>query len=455
VANGTQFGSDGLRHGPHSPLSLRLDLLVAGALALVMAVPVYFKVADAVVFPFQVMCVSLLMFGYLLRHKARPFSFLDQLVGVYLLWSLAAYAVNIPLLWSEGYSRLLPNQFISLVTLLFTMSPYLLGRCYFVDPETLDRFAVIVAGMFAVVLMFFGWSFAHELHDLFLARKVIDQRIPMMIAFLGWAIGGLAFWTRRRILLLPWLFSLVVVILSLTRAAYVQWAFSGLLFYVVSFMRSRNRLRFVTASLVVIAIFATFLAFSAVYLQQREGFSLSTIQDRAEQLVTVQKTIRTDESANTRLEIWRRLSRKLIEAPQHMVFGYGQLGPSFMSEQFATIAGNWVNVYNAHSQYLDTVIRTGLPGLLLELWLFAVVMLRPFRRLALKPEHTAIFQLHSVALAGVVFYGMFHETLRWQMFGLYFWLYAGIVSAQLYPSVAPAPARAQGPAVTPALEYSR
>jgi len=420
-----------------------------------MAIPVYFKVADAVVFPLQVMCVAGLLFFYLLQHRSSPLNVLDQLVGAYLLWSLAVYAINIPLLWSEGYSGVLPNQFISLVTLLFTMSPYLIGRCYFSGPQTLDRFVKIMAMVFSVVLLYFAWSFAHELHDLFLARRIIDQRIPMMVAFLGWAICGLAFWTKRRYLFIPWLLALLVVVLSLTRAAYIQWAFSAVLFYFASWRRSQNRPRFVAASLVVIAIFCVAVAAGAVYLEHTKGFSLTTVQERVEELITVQKTIRTDESANTRIEVWRRLTAKLLAAPQHLLLGYGQLGPSFMKVQFASIAGNWVAGLNAHSQYLDTVIRTGVPGLLLELWLFVAVMLRPFRGPTLTPERSAIFQLHSLALAGVVFYGIFHETLRWQMFGLYFWLYAGIVSAQLYPAIARTQAPQSIPAATPALEYSR
>lgn len=59
--------------------------------------------------------------------------------------------------------------------------------------------------------------------------------------------------------------------------------------------------------------------------------------------------------------------------------------------------------------------------------------------LALRPlslprttPNLGFFYANGIALIGSMMFGLFQETVRWQIFGFYFWLYAGISSGYLY-----------------------
>jgi len=159
---------------------------------------------------------------------------------------------------------------------------------------------------------------------------------------------------------------------------------------------------------------------------------ITQVVNRVGQLFALREQVSTDESANSRVEVWRRLFDRLKESPERMIFGFGQLAPSaYIGGTFIDLSGEILNEYNAHSEYLDAWVRSGLIGLLLECAVWGVITLRVFFVKG-ESQHLIFFKAHSVALLGILIYGVFHETWRFQMFGLYFWLYAGIVSKELF-----------------------
>jgi O-antigen ligase len=219
----------------------------------------------------------------------------------------------------------------------------------------------------------------------------------------------------------------VIAVLSLTRASYLQWIVSAVVFSMLTLSKTDARkvmMRYAAILFVAVAIAASTPAVQQLKVTR-------TLIERAEQLVTVHETMNTELSANTRVEMFRRITGQLIDSPIRFVVGYGQLGPGNIGESFVSGWGEFINEYNAHNEYLDSLVRGGVVGVFLEVVLMLVVIVKPLTGSVTCPE-LDFFRAHSAALAGVAVYALFGETLRWQMFGFYFWLYAGMQSAHLY-----------------------
>jgi len=419
----------------------RVSSLAVVLLGLTSSVPLYFHLpgggVGAPIFYVQCIVILALLCLYSLQHRKVSLSSLDQFVVLYLVWLMVSFIVNIPAMWITGRSDLVRHQLTSMLAWLFTVSPYLLGRCYFDirrhGPTFIRSAAIGLAIVIAGYILFYSRNFT----DLYLARHTIGQRIPMMICFLAWAICAQGFWHSRQrvLLLLLWFGSMLIVLLSLTRAAYFQWFVSAALFAVISLFRNyKTRAKLIWRFGVVGIIGLACVVGIAVRSLSAPSLDSPATQviGRVGQLFALREQVSTDESANSRVEVWRRLFARLKESPARMIFGFGQLAPSaYIGGTFIDLSGEILNEYNAHSEYMDAWIRSGLVGLLLECAVLGIVTAKTFFVEA-ESTYLVFFKTHSVALIGIIIYGVFHETWRFQMFGLYFWLYAGIVSRELF-----------------------
>jgi O-antigen ligase len=138
-----------------------------------------------------------------------------------------------------------------------------------------------------------------------------------------------------------------------------------------------------------------------------------------------------DASLDMRLQIWKNLLGKVTDSPQHVIFGYGQLGPSYIGDELKYASGYAVQQYSAHNEYLDIVVRTGFVGLILYLVVFGTVLASAWKNKNSPAGSAGWMYFHmTFALLGVAVYGMFHETTRYPWFGLLFWLFVGMLSAR-------------------------
>jgi len=405
--------------------------LAPALLGMALMAPLSVIIREAPVYFVQVVVIASALLVYMVRHRAQPFSFLDHAVLLYVMWAAFSFLLSLPSLLFSGRAELLEAQIVSFFSFLLTVSPYLLGRLYFQDGEQTHSFLVGVALAFGFLLLYYGILIYGRVGNLYLARHDIVQRVPLVITFVAWGVCALGFWKfpGAPLLLVLWMSGSFIVILSLTRASYLQWLLSAAAFCLISAAGHRRFLRRAAVTVVLAGVIAVA---ASTYLRAHFNFDPGVVVDRAGQLMHLRETASSDESASVRLEIWRRLGNRLLESPLRLLAGFGQLGPSpYLGGTFFSISGEYVSQYNAHSQYLDTTIRMGLVGLLLELAVLGMMIVQPFRT-RLPAGNLEFFKAHSGALAGMVVYGIFHETLRWQMFGFYFWLYAGMVSAQLY-----------------------
>jgi|GEM_PF-4422654 len=402
-------------------------------LGFVIVLPVYVFVGTTPTFVIQAAIIVFALGIYMIRHRSMRLSSLDLLVSVYIAWILISYCVNAPVYLFSGRGDIAFKQLASLFACLFTISPYLLGRYYLRMEVDGEKFITAIMFSFLSVLLFISAFYSYAISDLIVARHTVAQRIPMMITFVAWGICSLGFVrSKKRFWLIAfWCWATVIVILSLTRGSYFQWAVSGFAFLLI---RASGKMSWpvIAKTLIVGTLVIGLVVGCLVYFQATGATQAAVVINRFTQLLSLKEVASSDESASVRIEIWRRLTHRLLESPPRIIVGFGQLGPSrYLGGSFVDISGEFVGEYNAHSQYLDTLIRSGAVGLLLELSIIGAVIFRPLfgRNDVVWIQY---FKAHSAALIGVMIYGFFHETLRWQMFGFYFWLYAGISSRYMF-----------------------
>lgn len=382
------------------------------------------------IFFLQAAVVLLALLCYVADHRSQCLTLLDQVLLLYLAWAVFTYLINLPfLVLSGGRHDLVTKQFVSLLTLFLSVSPYLLGRYYFDSDAKVRRFTRLATVAFGAMVASYAIFYGYHLADLYLARRSIQQRIPMVIVMVAWVIGSLGFWGHRPRLWsrLLWVLGSAIALLSLTRASYVQWAVSAVLFAAITCFKPKAR-----ASMLRWAVglaLASMLALASPAV--RGASAIRTLFDRVAQLTSLHETVDTELSANTRVEMFHRIAEKLLSTPARLAVGYGQLGPGSIGDPFISEFGEYINEYNAHDEYLDELVRGGAIGVALDLTLLFMVIFQP---LTCRSDCAALdfFKAHSVALAGVAVYALFGETFRWQMFGSYFWVYAGIQSAHLF-----------------------
>jgi O-antigen ligase len=275
---------------------------------------------------------------------------------------------------------------------------------------------------YSLVIIFFAIVlFSQSSTDLYQVREVIGQRLPFAIAYAGTL--GMVYYRfgkgNKNILLMFVLLSLLSVILSLTRAAYIQ------LFISFAILFAAEIKKYFFRGIVVVALLLGVLGIT--YNFTKEDPFVKQVADRLELMLDVKRQSEKDPSGAFRLEMWKFLIGKISNDPVRMIIGYGQLGPTLVAQEFVSSDGTTGN--NAHSQYLDILVREGIVGLFLFLRIcFKLVFGGYARDLEFSKKGHLFLFANSIALSGLLFYSFFHETFRYPLFGFYFWIYAGMFS---------------------------
>jgi O-antigen ligase len=405
---------------------MKLNRIFYWLLGAVMFLPVSFEIAGTEIFFVQQFTAIALLLFFAATKRLTFFdrlSTLDQLVGIYFVWIFISYLANVAASASDFHLEVELRRILSLSMTCSLLMGYVIGRS--LHWELSGRLKAFNAGLvvtFAGLSAFYLWMLHKAgLADLFLAREAIGQRMPLMICYMTIICFVYALFrkqTRFRLYALAVL-GLIVVLLSLTRAAYIQLFISGVMIF--CYISPRNRVR-IGALAVLLAI--SYVVY-AQYDKQAGMQSVETVTQRLTNITQVTESVESDASGGFRIAMWRAIIAKLSENPVRWLVGFGSLGPSSVIDSvdysFGTTAGS-----SAHSQYLDILVREGVAGLLL----FGIICLKMIRLGLAKArwpdgEVRYIVFAHAVAMAGVMAYGFFHETVRYPIFGVFFWIYAG------------------------------
>jgi len=392
--------------------------------------PAFYLFASHDIFYLQIFAMSIFLVLYILlpRHKKHPLNLLDQVVIVYVIWIFISSILN-------AIFTLDPEQNLHRVLSLFVclgyMSPYFISRNYFRDPNYLKYFFWGIIGIYSIFFIYTIFRFLNfGTKDLMSARVILGQRLPLIVCFITTLAMYYIFSSgkkNRNYLYFFCLTGIILVALSLTRACYFQ-LFIGFLFIFFTILK-RKKKSSIKKLFFVIALFIIGL----FLLSSLNLFNIATVMHRLGSTLDL-SLIHQDSSFADRTTMWAGLLNSLIKQPLRIIFGYGQLGPSYVGPSvISAVTGGIIQLYSAHNEYLDILIRNGIIGLLIFLGIWVMVIYKGFFPDQGIPEDSKNFFIgHSIALLGVLGYGLFHETVRYPIFGMYFWFYLGIVSAVLY-----------------------
>jgi len=380
------------------------------AFTMVGSVPIYWLSILSSLVLVLFFCLRVSIFGRI-RHSNTK---LDLLVQLYILWALLGFFLNFLVNSITANADHQLAQIQSLAGFLLVLPHYYFGRFFDSFGFSFSKFkSYLVASFFLVCCSALVYILSSE--SLYQAREIIGQRFPLLVVFWAWFFGGIWLITRQKRYFLVFLLGTLICILSLTRAAYLQWVACAIaMFFAVG---ARNMLK-VTAYVAVMMTVVTSIAYSFY------DSIVSTVTERLTDYLFYVDFAEGPYSPSDRFQVWAGIGRYLIENPLTLIVGYGQMGPSGFSLDFIDTYGEWIQSTNAHSQYLDTVVRMGIPGLVIELCInFVAVFVTLFRR-----GDPAYLKIVAACLVGHLVYGVFHESVRWQVFGMVFWFFIGIIA---------------------------
>ena len=404
-------------------------------LGCLMLISVSFVVAGTEVFYLQHSVVLILATTLLVAGRKFRFgrlSRLDRLVFAYFCWILISYIISGAISALDWNPQTEFRRCASLFMVCSLGAAFPVGRL--ILRKASFQMKHLVWGLIGTYVLTAGYTlyqmYGIGLADLFMARDAIGQRLPFVLCFVATIVLALAvFWKRQRLALLAiFTLGIAVVLLSLTRAAYLQLALS------LVALGGYLALKKPRSGLIVLGSLALLLAAGGGIVASHEQDASQAVLSRIEQIGRVEEQATVDVSGSYRLAMWRALTGKMSESPVRWLVGYGQLGASFVVQDVEYDHGI-IESASAHSQYMDVLVREGVVGLVLFCLCFGeLVRIGLFRLSRFEPHLRPIIFSHSIALIGVAVYGLFHETVRYPMFGFYFWIYAGIVAKLLSDS---------------------
>lgn len=147
----------------------------------------------------------------------------------------------------------------------------------------------------------------------------------------------------------------------------------------------------------LLSVISISLFWSAVVQIQFGDIVMSRLQRErpAIELIASGNILAVNESSiGSRIQCWKEASNWFIERP---IVGWGGNGKRLLFEHSENLPEHIqaMNLGHLHSSYFDTVINFGLLGLVLMLWLYALLVLKSIRawQLRLMPGHIFAFSL--------------------------------------------------------------
>jgi putative inorganic carbon (HCO3(-)) transporter len=355
--------------------------------------------------------------------------------------------IFITLVWALITSFTSVYPVVSLKNLLtrfwFISGFYLLASALFQKKGWINRYLLsYILGMVPVIIYFMIMMLNSGLFNQTMSHSVIrpffnDHTsfgaslafcIPVLIYFLC-KKGETVFF--KLFIYLAFILFLAAFIFSYSRAAWLS-ILGATLFVIIILLKISWKIVFATGVLIFVVLFTSW---SSILMKLADNRQVST-SNLALHLQSV-SNITSDVSNKERINRWKSAIRMFKEKPV-MGWGPGTYQFEYASYQRASektgISTNFGDKGNAHSEYLGSLVDSGLPALILYLTLIVVPLVRGIRFIKItkvKTDRYLVIALMS-GLVTYVIHGFLNNFLDTDKISALFWGYiAGITAFEL------------------------
>lgn len=218
------------------------------------------------------------------------------------------------------------------------------------------------------------------------------------------------------------------LVYSFTRAAWIS-----LVAAIVMGMIWRFRFKFSTYLLAFVAVLVSaFLLQDNIEKALRKNKTVSS--DNFEQHIKSIYNVRNDDSNLERINRWMCALRMFADRP---VFGFGpgtymfQYAPYQRAKEMTKISTNMATLGNCHSEYLQPLAETGLPGFIIWISLIAVVFFSGVKIYYRDPDPQNRLLVMSAMLGLITYFvhGFLNNYIELDKAAVFLWAFMGIITA--------------------------
>ena len=348
------------------------------------------------------------------------------------------------IIWALLTSITSVNLIVSLKNILsrlwFISGFYLLALTLFRKKDLINRYLIAyIAGMIPVIIYFlvrminsglFNQTMSHSVirpffndHTSFGAALAFC--LPVLVYFI---FRKGATFSRKIIFLLTFILFAAAFIFSYSRAAWLS-IIGTIVFVLIIILRIPWKLVLASVIIIIVIFFTSWPAVSQKLASNRQ-VSTSNLTLHLKSV----SNISSDVSNRERINRWKSAMRMFVEKPV-MGWGPGTFQFEYASYQLAEdkteISTNFGEKGNAHSEYLGSLVDSGVPALLLYLGLLIIPLvqgIRFFKRTKGKDERWLVIALMA-GLVTYVIHGFLNNFLDTDKISALFWGYIAAITA--------------------------
>ena len=301
------------------------------------------------------------------------------------------------------------------VTVLLT---YFISRS--VDTRNRQRIVILVlylgASIYIVdIFLNYIYEYLNEGHPF--VGRIIGQRIPVVLNL--FFLLGLLYKSKNGFLLfyvrLISVIALLLMVISLTRSVYIALTLDFLI--LIFFYKGKRLIVWSLILLILVLIVNTYLnIFDQV--GNRFSFMIDSI---------ISPNI--DHSASYRISIWGFIYEYIVSDLKNLFFGSGQLGVAYIQGKILVLGNEYVPM-SAESQYFDVLLRGGVVGLFVFLYIFFRSIKLSWQLTKLEIQDRWIYVAIFIWLFTMIPYNLFSESLRHIEIGVLFYVVFGFLVSQ-------------------------
>ncbi len=234
--------------------------------------------------------------------------------------------------------------------------------------------------------------------------------------------------TMRGVSLALFIIFSVGILFSYSRASWISLAVSAVVFLILAF--KINFKLIIAASLIAVGVFFSYQEQVMIQLERNTTESSGDFSEHVRSI----SNITSDASNLERINRWRSAIRMYHERP---VLGWGPgtyqfvYAPYQLSEDYTIITTHFGDWGNAHSEYLGPLSETGMPGMLLVIALFTMVIITAVRNFKNNPNKEFRWMSLGILLGFVSYFthGLLNNFLDTDKISVPFWSFMAILVA--------------------------